>query len=65
LKGNFELTVIDVYQQPKMARDWQIVAIPTLIKEYPMPMQRFIGNFSSMSRLLDDTVIAPRGELAI
>jgi hypothetical protein len=48
-----------------MARDWQIVAIPTLIKEFPMPMQRFIGNFSSMSRLLDDTVIAPRGDLAI
>jgi circadian clock protein KaiB len=52
LKGNFELTVIDVYQQPKLARDWQIVAIPTLVKEFPLPMRRFIGNFSDVASIL-------------
>jgi len=65
LKGNFELTVIDVYQQPKLAREWQIIAIPTLVKEFPLPMRRFIGNFSNISRLLDDADLAPRGEIAI
>jgi len=41
---NCELEVIDIYQQPKLARDNQIVATPTLIKEFPRPMRRFIGN---------------------
>jgi len=36
--------VIDIYQQPALARAHQIVATPTLIKEFPRPMRRFIGN---------------------
>ena len=39
LGGDFELTVIDVYQQPILARNGQIVATPTLVKELPMPVQ--------------------------
>ena len=52
LKGNFELEVIDIYQQPDLARDNQIVATPTLIKEFPRPARRFIGNLSDTSSLL-------------
>ena len=47
LPGNFELEVIDVYQQPILARDGQIVATPTLVKEFPPPVRRLIGNFAS------------------
>jgi circadian clock protein KaiB len=47
LKDNYELEVIDVYQYPKLARDNQIVATPTLIKSGPLPVRRFIGNMSS------------------
>jgi circadian clock protein KaiB len=47
LKGNFELEVIDVYQQPHLARDNQIVATPTLIREFPRPVRRLIGNLSN------------------
>ncbi len=49
--GNFELEVIDVYQQPIMARDGQIVATPTLVREFPRPVRRFIGNLVDTSSL--------------
>jgi circadian clock protein KaiB len=51
LQGNCELEVIDVYQQPILARDGQIVATPTLVKEFPKPVRRFIGDLTDISRL--------------
>jgi circadian clock protein KaiB len=50
-KGNCELEVIDVYQQPILARDGQIVATPTLVKELPRPVRRFIGDLANTTRL--------------
>ena len=44
--GRYELEVIDLFQQPTLARDDQIVAVPTLIKKLPEPLQRFIGDLS-------------------
>lgn len=44
--GNCELEVIDVYQQPIMARDGQIVATPTLVRELPCPVRRLIGDLT-------------------
>ena len=54
LKNNYELEVIDVYQQPELARDNQIVATPTLVKEFPRPVRRFIGNLLDSTGLLRD-----------
>jgi circadian clock protein KaiB len=51
LKGNYELEVIDVYQQPILARDGQITATPTLVKELPLPVRRLIGNLANITRL--------------
>jgi circadian clock protein KaiB len=51
LDGNFELEVIDVYQQPILARDGQIVATPTLVREFPRPVRRLIGNLSNTAGL--------------
>ena len=51
LQGNFELEVIDVYQQPILARDGQIVATPTLVREFPQPVRRLIGNLANTSGL--------------
>lgn len=51
LNGNYELEVIDVYQQPILARDGQIVATPTLVKELPRPVRRFIGDLANTARL--------------
>ncbi len=51
LAGNFELQVIDVYQQPILARDGQIVATPTLVREFPLPVRRLIGNLANTAGL--------------
>ena len=51
LGGNFELEVIDVYQQPILARDGQIVATPTLVREFPLPVRRLIGNLANSAGL--------------
>ncbi len=51
LKGNFVLEVIDVYQQPILARDGQIVATPTLVREFPRPVRRLIGNLTNTASL--------------
>jgi circadian clock protein KaiB len=52
LHGNYELQVIDLYQQPQLAQGEQIIAAPTLIKKLPMPLRRIIGDMSSAERVL-------------
>ena len=51
LKGHYDLEVIDVYQQPILARDGQIVATPTLVRKFPRPVRRLIGNLSNTTGL--------------
>lgn len=64
LGGNCTLEVIDVYQQPILAREGQIVATPTLIKEYPRPVRRLIGNLSSTARMFVGLDLATTGRPA-
>jgi circadian clock protein KaiB len=52
LKGRYELEVIDLYQQPQLARGEQIIAVPTLVKKLPLPLRRLIGDMSNTSRVL-------------
>ena len=52
LKNRYELEVIDIYQQPNLARDEQIVAVPTLIKRFPPPLRRLIGDLSNVKKAL-------------
>ena len=52
LKNRYDLEVIDVYQQPNLARDEQIVAVPTLIKRLPAPLRRLIGDLSNQENVL-------------
>lgn len=51
LTGVYDLKVIDIYQQPIIARDGQILATPTLVREFPRPMRRLIGNLSNTTGL--------------
>ena len=53
LKGRYELDVVDLYQQPQLARGEQIIAAPTLIKKMPLPERRMIGDMSQSQRVLD------------
>jgi circadian clock protein KaiB len=59
LKNRYELQVIDIYQHPVRARDEQIIASPTLIKERPLPRRRMIGDLSSEDRLLNGLDLMP------
>lgn len=52
LKGRYQLEIIDIYQQPDLAREGQIIAAPTLIKELPLPLRKFIGDMSKTERIL-------------
>jgi circadian clock protein KaiB len=52
LPGNFELEIIDVYQQPSRITRDQVVAIPTLVREKPGPVRYIVGDMSDHFRLL-------------
>jgi circadian clock protein KaiB len=52
LKGRYELEIVDIYQQPIFAKEGQIVAAPTLVKELPPPLRKFIGDMSQTERIL-------------
>ena len=52
LEGRYELKVIDIYQQPKLAKGEQIIATPTLIKKLPLPLRKLIGDMSDTERFL-------------
>lgn len=52
LSGRYDLEVIDIYQQPTLAKGEQIIAAPTLIKQLPLPLRKIIGDMSSTERVL-------------
>lgn len=52
LKGRYDLEVIDIHRHANLARDEQIVAVPTLIKRLPPPLQRLVGDMSDLNRVL-------------
>lgn len=49
---NYELQIIDVYQQPNIASKENIIALPMLIKKYPLPEKRMIGDMADIERAL-------------
>jgi len=52
LYGRYELKVIDLYQEPQLAQRAQIVAVPTLIRELPVPIRQIIGDMSNVEHVL-------------
>ena len=65
LKGICKLEVIDIYQQPKLARANQIVATPTLIMEFPPPLRRFIGSLANITDLFVELDLITKGKIAL
>jgi circadian clock protein KaiB len=62
LEGRYQLEIIDIYQQPVLAKKHQIVAVPTLVKEAPQPVRKFIGDMSQTEQILQGLDIRPRGD---
>ena len=52
LAGRYEIEVIDLLQNPKLAADDQILAIPTLVRKLPTPVKKIIGDLSNEERVL-------------
>ena len=52
LSGRYELQIIDIYQQPELAKQQQIVASPTLVKLWPLPIRRLIGDLAERGKVL-------------
>ena len=52
LDGRYVLEVIDIHRHANLARDEQIVAVPTLIKRLPLPLQRLVGDMSDLDKVL-------------
>jgi len=52
LKGQYNIEVVDLVKHPKLAREDQILAIPTLVRKLPSPMKKIIGDLSNKERVL-------------
>ena len=52
LKNRYDLEVIDIYQEPTLAKGEQIIAAPTLIKKLPLPLRRLIGSMADEKKIL-------------
>ena len=59
LHGRYELDIVDIYQQPDVAKTEQLIAAPTLIKKLPLPLRRFIGDMSNKDKILVGLDIIP------
>ena len=60
-----KLEVIDIYQQPRLARANQIVATPTLIIEFPRPVRRLIGSLASTNGLVIELAVSARRKITL
>jgi circadian clock protein KaiB len=60
LKGRCSLEIVDLYQQPTLAKGEQIIAAPTLIKKLPQPLRRLIGSMADEERVLVGLDLRPK-----
>lgn len=62
LAGRCDLEVVDIYQNPVLAKREQIIAAPTLIKKLPLPLRKIIGNMADKEKILVGLDLRPRGQ---
>lgn len=60
LVGRYKIQVVDLLENPQLARGDQILAIPTLVRELPAPMRKVIGDLSSLERVLIGLDLVPQ-----
>jgi circadian clock protein KaiB len=60
MPGRYHIEVIDLVQNPRLAKEDQIVAIPTLVRKLPEPLRRIIGDLSDTERALVGLQLRPR-----
>jgi circadian clock protein KaiB len=60
LKDQYTLEIIDIYQQPTLAKGEQIIAAPTLIKKLPLPLRKLIGDMANREKVLVGLDLRPK-----
>jgi circadian clock protein KaiB len=60
LAGRYTIEVVDLLKHPRLAKDDQIVAIPTLVRKLPEPLRRLVGDLSDTERTLVGLQLRPR-----
>ena len=60
LAERYDLKIIDIYQQPVLAKGEQIIAVPTLIKQLPQPLRKLIGSMADAESLLVGLDLRPK-----
>ncbi len=60
LRGRYELEIVDIYQRPVLAKGEQILAVPTLIKQLPLPLKKLIGDMANHERVLVGLDLRPK-----
>jgi circadian clock protein KaiB len=60
LAGRYEIEVIDLVEQPALARADDVLAIPTLVRRLPAPLRKIIGDLSNTERVLVGLRIEPK-----
>jgi circadian clock protein KaiB len=63
LAGRYQIEVIDLLENPRLARDHQILAIPTLVRKLPEPLRKIVGDLSNTERMLVGFDLRPMGTL--
>ena len=61
LAGKYRIEIVDLLENPRLARGDQIVAIPTLVRKLPEPIRKIIGDLSNTDRLLVGLQLRPQG----
>jgi circadian clock protein KaiB len=60
LQGRYDLEIIDIYQQPTLAKGEQIIAAPTLVRKLPLPLRRLIGDMANQDKVLIGLDLRPK-----
>ena len=60
LRGQYEIEIIDLIEQPQLAKGDQILALPTVVRRLPEPIKKIIGDLSNTERVLVGLDLRPR-----
>jgi circadian clock protein KaiB len=60
MAGDYDIEIVDLLQQPQLAKGDQILAVPTLVRRLPEPVRKIIGDLSNTERVLVGLDLRPR-----
>ena len=60
LSGQYKIEIVDLVENPSLARTHEILAIPTLVRRLPVPLRKIIGDLSDTERVLVSLSLQPR-----